>query len=255
MGTFTTVYSFSSRYRLNNMETNEQSKYFEKEEQENSLISAIITKTLRSKRNNLFYETVLLFLIREFKETLSFRLYLKSILIWDNCSSAAFKKLIDNRSINFFFSEHSNYIFNIIENYAEDIISMRLNTQNIRYDLAKFAFIIICYQIYTEFTMSIESTNIDLEKKQLLPNTCISRFSIPETLELIKEQTGLELELCDYFTGIKEHNGRKYFNVILSQRTSESKAYEVLKRFADKYKLISVEPNGVKRVAIFQNDL
>ena len=88
-----------------------------------------------------------------------------------------------------------------------------------------------------------------------MPNTCISRFSIPETLELIKEQTGLELELCDYFTGIKEHNGRKYFNVILSQRTSESKAYEVLKRFADKYKLISVEPNGVKRVAIFQNDL
>lgn len=255
MGTFTTVYSFSSRYRLNNMETNEQQKYFEKEEQENNLISAIITKTLRSKRNNLFYETVLLFLIREFKETLSFKVYLKSILIWDNCSSAAFKKLIDDRSINFFFSEHSNYIFNIIENYAEDIISMRLNTQNIRYDLAKFAFIIICYQIYTEFTMSIESTNIDLEKKQLLPNTCISRFSIPETLELIKEQTGLELELCDYFTGIKEHNGRKYFNVILSQRTSESKAYEVLKRFADKYKLISVEPNGVKRVAIFQNDL
>ena len=81
------------------------------------------------------------------------------------------------------------------------------------------------------------------------------RFSIPETLELIKDQTGLELELCDYFTGIKEHNGRKYFNVILSQRTSESKEYEVLKRFADKYKLISVEPNGVKRVAVFQNDL
>ena len=154
MGTFTTVYSFSSRYRLNNMETNEQSKYFEKEEQENNLISAIITKTLRSKRNNPFYETVLLFLIREFKETLSFKVYLKSILIWDNCSSAAFKKLIDDRSIDFFFPEHSNYIFNIIENYAEDIISMRLNTRNIRYDLAKFAFIIICYQIYTEFTNS-----------------------------------------------------------------------------------------------------
>ena len=42
MGTFTTVYSFSSRYRLNNMETNEQQKHFEKEEQENKLISAII---------------------------------------------------------------------------------------------------------------------------------------------------------------------------------------------------------------------
>lgn len=154
MGTFTTVYSFSSRYRLNNMETNKQQKHFEKEEQENKLISAIITKTLRSKRNNPFYETVLLFLIREFKDTLSFKFYLRGILTEDNCSSAAFKKLIDNRSINFFFLEHSNYIFNIIENYAEDIISIRLNTQNIRYDLAKFAFTIICCQIYTEFANS-----------------------------------------------------------------------------------------------------
>ena len=83
----------------------------------------------------------------------------------------------------------------------------------------------------------------------------ISRFYIPEILELIKEQTGLKLELCDYFTGIKEHNGRKYFNVILLQRTSESKEYDRLKRFADKYKLISVEPNGLKRVAVFQNGL
>ena len=104
--------------------------------------------------------------------------------------------------------------------------------------------------------MNIESTNIDLEKKPSFCQTpAISRFSIPETLELIKEQTGLQLELCDYFTGIKEHNGRKYFNVILSQKTNESKEYEVLKRFADKYKLISVEPNGVKLVAVFQNDL
>ena len=88
-----------------------------------------------------------------------------------------------------------------------------------------------------------------------MPNTCYKPFSIPETLELIKEQTGLNLELCDYFTGIKEHNKRKYFNVILPQRTSESKEYGILKRFADKYKLISVEPNGLKRVAVFQNGL
>ena len=80
-------------------------------------------------------------------------------------------------------------------------------------------------------------------------------FNIPEILELIKDQTGLQLELCDYFTGIKNHNGRKYFNVILSQRTSESKEYNILKRFADKYKLISVEPNGLRRVAIFPNGL
>ena len=104
--------------------------------------------------------------------------------------------------------------------------------------------------------MNIESTEIDLENKHSFCQTpVISRFSIPEILELIKEQTGLELELCDYFTGVKKHKGRKYFNVILSQRTSESKEYEELERFADKYKLISVEPNGVNRVAIFQNDL
>jgi hypothetical protein len=104
--------------------------------------------------------------------------------------------------------------------------------------------------------MIVDSTNVDLAQK---PSFCqtpvISRFSIPETLELIKEQTGLKLELCDYFTGIKEHNERKYFNVILPQRTSESKEYGILKRFADKYKLISVDPNGLKRVAVFQNGL
>lgn len=104
--------------------------------------------------------------------------------------------------------------------------------------------------------MIIENTNVDLTQNPSFCQTLvISRFSIAETLELIKEQTGLELNLCDYFTGIKEHNGRKYFNVILSQRTSESKEYDTLKRFADKYKVISVEPNGLKRVAIFQNGL
>ena len=79
----------------------------------------------------------------------------------------------------------------------------------------------------------------------------IRRFSIPETLDLIKEQTGLKLNLCDYFTGMKEHNGQKYFNVILSQRTSESQDFDKLKRFAEQYKLIKVEPNGLKRVAVF----
>ena len=96
---------------------------------------------------------------------------------------------------------------------------------------------------------------IEPQNPQCVQTSVISRFSIPETLELIKEQTGLELGLCDCFTGIKEHNGKKYFNVILSQRTSESKDYDLLKRFADKYKLISIEPNGLKRVAVFQNGL
>ena len=82
-----------------------------------------------------------------------------------------------------------------------------------------------------------------------------NNFSISETLELIKKQTGLNLVLCDYFTGIHNYRGRKYFNVILSQRISESRDYDVLKKFADKYNLISVEPNGLNRVAIIQNNL
>jgi|GEM_PF-1147698 len=99
-------------------------------------------------------------------------------------------------------------------------------------------------------------------KKEILLGDCLelmkdvpSRFSILKTLDLIKEQTGLELELCDYFTGIQEHNGRKYFNVILSQRTSESQDFDKLKRFANQYKIISVEPNGLRRVAVFLNGL
>ena len=96
---------------------------------------------------------------------------------------------------------------------------------------------------------------IEPQNPQCVQTSVISRFSISDTLDLIKDQTGLDLELCDYFTGIKEHNFRKYFNVILSQRTSESREYYTLKRFADKYKVISVEPNGLKRAAIFQNGL
>jgi hypothetical protein len=79
-------------------------------------------------------------------------------------------------------------------------------------------------------------------------------FSIPETLELIKKNTGLDLKLCNYFTGIKEHNKKKYFNIILTQKTSESKECQILKRFADKYKLISLEPNGLNRISIFENN-
>jgi len=72
-----------------------------------------------------------------------------------------------------------------------------------------------------------------------------------DTLLLIEEQTGLKLTLCDFFTGISEMAGRKYFNVILEDRTSESNVFDALSRFAKKSGLISVEPNGVKRIAVF----
>ena len=74
---------------------------------------------------------------------------------------------------------------------------------------------------------------------------------INETLEMIKEQTGLELQLCDYFTGIKYHAGKPYFNVMLDKRTSESADFVKLERFSDKYKSIEVAPNGVNIVAIY----
>jgi len=71
------------------------------------------------------------------------------------------------------------------------------------------------------------------------------------TLNHIKTQTGLKLTLCDSFKGLKELAGQIYFNVVLKEKTSESKDYSKLKRFADKYKTIRIEPNGVNRVAIF----
>ena len=76
---------------------------------------------------------------------------------------------------------------------------------------------------------------------------------ILETLKLIKEKTGLDLMLCDYFTGLKKSGDRNYFNIILSERTSESLEFTKLKVFTNKLSLISVEPNGLKRVAIFIN--
>lgn len=74
---------------------------------------------------------------------------------------------------------------------------------------------------------------------------------INQTLDLIKEQTGLNLKLCDHFIGIKHSNRGLYFNVILSTRISESKEYSILERFAKKFECIRVEPNGLDRVAIF----
>jgi hypothetical protein len=74
---------------------------------------------------------------------------------------------------------------------------------------------------------------------------------IQKTLKLIKEQTGLSLELCPDFTGIKQDKGKKYFNVVLKERTSQSKEFDKLEKFAKKHKLIDIEPNGLRRVAIF----
>lgn len=74
---------------------------------------------------------------------------------------------------------------------------------------------------------------------------------IRQTLDLINKQIGLKLELDYYFTGLKSHRGEKYFNVMLSDRVFCSRDYAMLESFSSKYNLIKVEPNGLKRVAIF----
>lgn len=75
---------------------------------------------------------------------------------------------------------------------------------------------------------------------------------IQQLLQLIKDQIGLDLTLCDYFTGINyTAEGEKYVNVILPQRLSESADFLALERFAHTYQLIRIEPNGLFRLAIF----
>lgn len=74
---------------------------------------------------------------------------------------------------------------------------------------------------------------------------------IKETLKHIEEQVGLKLTLCKHFSGVKEFNNQKYFNIVLNDHISESKVFDRLKNFADKYKTIKIEQNGWKRVAVF----
>ena len=74
---------------------------------------------------------------------------------------------------------------------------------------------------------------------------------IAKTLELIKHHTGIELQLCDYFTGVQKSYHGSYFNVILKDPLFASRDHTILERFANQYGLIKVEPNGYKRLAIF----
>lgn len=74
---------------------------------------------------------------------------------------------------------------------------------------------------------------------------------IKTALQMIKEQTGLTLKPDTYFSGIKEHLGKKYFNVELDTPVFCSTEYNRLLTYASKYKTIAVEPNGQKRLAIF----
>ena len=76
-------------------------------------------------------------------------------------------------------------------------------------------------------------------------------IKIKEVLCLIEEQTGLRLNLCNDFPGIHFFNGRPYFNITLEHRLSESTEYNTLERFALVHPGVNVEPNGLKRIAVF----
>lgn len=93
------------------------------------------------------------------------------------------------------------------------------------------------------------------EEENQEPKNLDEMKTIDKTLKYILEQTGLNLLPCEYFKGIKDLAGKKYFNVVLNERTSESKDFDILEKFSNKYKTIIIEPNGLKRVAVFLNGI
>ena len=74
---------------------------------------------------------------------------------------------------------------------------------------------------------------------------------ITQTLTLIEQQTGLRLHLCDHFTGVRHFNNKPYFNIVLKEKISESLDYNKLKMWSEKYKILQIENNGLKRIAVF----
>lgn len=76
---------------------------------------------------------------------------------------------------------------------------------------------------------------------------------INKMLDLIEAQTGLKLTLCNHFTGLRSNGEKPYFNVIVRDRVCQSKEFAKLVRFSNSTELITVEPNGVNRIAIYPN--
>jgi len=75
---------------------------------------------------------------------------------------------------------------------------------------------------------------------------------IQKTLDLIKNQIGLTLNLCDCFPGMHKRAGMQYFNVVLNEPTFFSRDFNKLVS-ASNYLKIKVSENGDKRVAIYIN--
>lgn len=75
--------------------------------------------------------------------------------------------------------------------------------------------------------------------------------NIETKLAEIKDQTGLHLDLCDHFTGIRTHKGKKHFNVILKDPIFISTEYTKLEKLSAKGVISEVKPAGYKRVSIY----
>lgn len=70
-----------------------------------------------------------------------------------------------------------------------------------------------------------------------------------KALEFIKDQIGLELELCDYFTEVQDGNGNPGFNVTLKDRLWGSQEYNKLIRLQQNSAVLAeIQPNGVRRL-------
>ena len=95
----------------------------------------------------------------------------------------------------------------------------------------------------------VENTDKGIVAFQLVKPTNLTN-KIGQTLTLIEQQTGLRLDLCDHFIGVRFFNDKPYFNVVLKDKISESFAYNKLKWWSDKYR-IQIENNGLKRIAVF----
>lgn len=77
-------------------------------------------------------------------------------------------------------------------------------------------------------------------------------MTIEKLQAYIKEQVGLTLEPCDFFSGENVHKGETYFNLLVKDRFAESQEVSKLERLSRTSSIISrIEPNGLHRVAIF----
>jgi hypothetical protein len=73
--------------------------------------------------------------------------------------------------------------------------------------------------------------------------------AIITVLAEINKVMGTNLQSSD--SKITKKFGKKFFNVELSDRVVLSRDYTLLQRYANTYKKIDVQPNGVNKVAIF----